>query len=90
MSESSQLKTWNFVRHGLLSKEGDHERAFQVIEVELAFLYDLFYTNYYALFTMGFPIFKIMQSFIIIIGFVIAASILKHYHTPNGDLTCLQ
>ena len=39
MFESSQLKTWNFVRHGLLSKEGDHERAFRVIEVELAFLY---------------------------------------------------
>lgn len=49
-SESSQLKTWNFVRHGLLAEEGDPERAFRVIEVELAFLYDFFCTNYYALF----------------------------------------
>ena len=30
-----------------------------------------------------------MQLFIIIIGCVIAASILKHYHTPNGDLNLL-
>ena len=89
MSESSQLKTWNFVWHGLLSKKGDHERAFRVIEAELAFLYDFFYTNYYALFATGFPIFKIMQLFIIIIGCVIAAPTLKHYHTPNGDLNLL-
>ncbi|KAM3749390.1 hypothetical protein ACB098_05G181000 [Castanea mollissima] len=89
ISESSQWKTWNFVRHGLLSKEGDNERAFRVIEVELAFLYEFFYTNYYALFTTGFPIFKIMQLFIIIIGCVIAAPIQKHYHTPNGNLNLL-
>ncbi|KAK7817557.1 uncharacterized protein LOC136069496 [Quercus suber] len=89
MSESSQLKTWNFVRHGLLAKEGDHERAFRVIEVELAFLYDFFYTNYYALFTSGFLMFKIMQLIIVIIGCIIVTPILKHYHTPNGDLNLL-
>ncbi|XP_030948877.1 uncharacterized protein LOC115972758 [Quercus lobata] len=89
MSERSQLKTWNFVRHGLLAKEGDHERAFRVIEVELAFLYDFFYTNYYALSTTGFSLFKSMQLLIIIIGCVIAAPMLKHYHTPNGDLNLL-
>ena len=70
MSESSQLKTWNLVRHGLLSKEGDHARAFRVIKVELAFLYDFFYTKYYAFFTMGFPIFKIVQLFIVIINWL--------------------
>ncbi|KAM3701552.1 hypothetical protein ACJW30_05G181400 [Castanea mollissima] len=89
ISGSSQWKTWNFVRQGLLSKEGDNERAFRVIEVELAFLYEFFYTNYYALFTTGFPIFKIMQLFNIIIGCVIAAPIQKHYHTPNGNLNLL-
>nr|POF00603.1 hypothetical protein CFP56_27676 [Quercus suber] len=60
MSESSQLKTWNFVRHGLLAKEGDHERAFRVIEL-----------------------------FIVIIGCLIVTPILKHYHTPIGDLNLL-
>jgi hypothetical protein len=38
------------VQYGLLSKEGDHKRVFSVIEVELAFLYDFFYTKYSALF----------------------------------------
>ena len=70
MSESYQLKTWNFVRHGLLSEERDHARAFWVIEVELAFLYDFFYTKYYAFFTMGFTIFKIVQLFIVIINWL--------------------
>ena len=70
MSKSYRLKTWNFVRHGLLSKEGDHARAFRVIKVELAFLYDFFYIKYYAFFTMGFPIFKIVQLFIVIINWL--------------------
>ncbi len=50
-SESSDVKTWKFVRNGLLSNEDDHERAFRVIEVELAFVYDLFYTKYAAIFS---------------------------------------
>ncbi|XP_058072641.1 uncharacterized protein LOC131221397 [Magnolia sinica] len=41
--ESHLPKTWNFVRDGLFSND-DHERAFQVIEVELSFLYDYFYS----------------------------------------------
>ncbi|XP_058072657.1 uncharacterized protein LOC131221420 [Magnolia sinica] len=43
LHESHLPKTWNFVRYGLLSKN-DHERAFRVIEVELSFLYDYFYS----------------------------------------------
>ncbi|XP_058072645.1 uncharacterized protein LOC131221401 [Magnolia sinica] len=41
--ESHLPKTWNFVCDGLLLND-DHERAFQVIEVELSFLYDYFYS----------------------------------------------
>ncbi|KAK7860069.1 hypothetical protein CFP56_000399 [Quercus suber] len=83
MSESSQLKTWNFVWHGLLSREGEHERAFRVIEIELAFLYDFFCTNYYALFTTGFlsPTFKIMLCN--------CCSHSKALHTLNEDLNLL-
>ncbi|GLT60406.1 hypothetical protein SLA2020_331730 [Shorea laevis] len=60
-SESSQAKTWKLVGDGLFSKEGDYEsskevdyeRAFRVIEVELNFLFDLFYTKYAVIFKNG-------------------------------------
>jgi hypothetical protein len=39
-------KTRALVLDGLLRTEQDYERAFQVIEAELAFLYDFFFTKY--------------------------------------------
>ncbi|KAI6703519.1 hypothetical protein NL676_012655 [Syzygium grande] len=38
-------KLWCLIQH-MLSEENGYERVFQVIEVELAFLFDLFYTKY--------------------------------------------
>ncbi|GLU14395.1 hypothetical protein SLE2022_309690 [Rubroshorea leprosula] len=52
-SSKDKSKTWRLVRHGLLSKEGDYKRAFRVIEVELSFLFDLFYTKYAVIFKNG-------------------------------------
>ncbi|KAL5981032.1 hypothetical protein ACLOJK_028952 [Asimina triloba] len=46
-------KTWGLVRDGLLSKQNKHERAFRVIEDELSFLYEYFYTQYPLLFSDG-------------------------------------
>ncbi|XP_062188142.1 uncharacterized protein LOC133891445 isoform X2 [Phragmites australis] len=49
-AESSQRKTHDFVFKGLLSKNEDggvdYNRVFKVIEVELAFMYDFFFTKY--------------------------------------------
>ncbi|XBI67975.1 hypothetical protein VPH35_047240 [Triticum aestivum] len=39
-------KTRDLVFDGLLQAEQDYERAFQVIEAELGFLYDFFFTKY--------------------------------------------
>jgi len=75
------------VQYGLLSKEGDHKRVFSVIEVELAFLYDFFYTKYSALFAQGIPI--LSRSFWLIFVFVrcwIIIDNLRNYKTPNGEL----
>ncbi|KAM3354079.1 hypothetical protein ACQJBY_024983 [Aegilops geniculata] len=44
--ESGLDKTRDLVLDGLLQTEQDYERAFQVIEAELAFLYDFFFTKY--------------------------------------------
>jgi len=86
--ESSQAKTWNLVRYGLLSKEGDHERVFNVIEVELAFLYDFFYTKYPVLFAQGIPILSRSFWLIFVLGscWIILDS-LRNYKTPDGELT---
>ncbi|GAB4826662.1 hypothetical protein Ancab_033558 [Ancistrocladus abbreviatus] len=54
--ECSHDKTWRFVQDHLFSGSGSKdndddvgvERAFRVIEVELHFLYDYFYTKYCA------------------------------------------
>ncbi|KAL5981074.1 hypothetical protein ACLOJK_028994 [Asimina triloba] len=46
-------KNWDLVRGGLLSEQNKHERAFRVIEDELSFLYDYFYTQYPLLFSDG-------------------------------------
>ncbi|KAL5981067.1 hypothetical protein ACLOJK_028987 [Asimina triloba] len=43
-------KTWGLMRNGLLSNK---DRAFRVIEDELSFLYDYFYTQYPLLFSDG-------------------------------------
>lgn len=53
LAESKLEKTRAFVFQGLLSGEGDdrYERAFRVIEVELGFVHDFFYTKYYVLFS---------------------------------------
>ncbi|CAM0957950.1 unnamed protein product [Alopecurus aequalis] len=45
LDEAGRDKTLHLVLHGLLSKDGNYVRAFQVIELELAFLYDFFYTR---------------------------------------------
>ncbi|XP_050283958.1 uncharacterized protein LOC126723969 [Quercus robur] len=84
--ESSQLKTWNFVRYGLLSKEGDHERAFRVIELELGFLYDLFYTKYPVLFANGLPLSRLLQFIIVIIGCYVAVPTLTNYQDRDSDV----
>lgn len=45
-AESQDQQTKDFVFKGLLSEDGDYERAFRVVEVELGFLYDYFFTKY--------------------------------------------
>ena len=74
----------------MLSNEDDHERAFRVIEVELAFLYDLFYTKYAAIFSSkGCCKSRSFQLIIVIVGCVTVVPILTNYHTPKNDLNLL-
>ncbi|KAB1221865.1 hypothetical protein CJ030_MR2G003985 [Morella rubra] len=86
-AESSQVKTWKFVRYGLLPREGDdHERTFRVIEVELEFLYDFVYTNYPVLFAKGISVLsKTIEFFVVLLSCVILAKALKK-KPPQGNV----
>ncbi|KAK1632422.1 hypothetical protein QYE76_006737 [Lolium multiflorum] len=44
--KANRQKTNDFVFQGLLAGDNKYERAFRVIEVELGFVYDLYYTRY--------------------------------------------
>ena len=46
LAEAGLQKTHDFVFVGLLKGDGAYERAFRVIEVELGFVYELYYTRY--------------------------------------------
>ncbi|KAI6703517.1 hypothetical protein NL676_012653 [Syzygium grande] len=45
LPREAHKKLWRLIQH-MLSEENGYERVFRVIEVELAFLFDLFYTKY--------------------------------------------
>ncbi|XP_038689146.1 uncharacterized protein LOC119988246 isoform X2 [Tripterygium wilfordii] len=65
---------------------GNH-RIFRVIELELAFLYDSFYTKYPTIFRKGFPIHKFVELLVSIAGCCIAAFSLRNYEPANQDLS---
>ncbi|CAD6221387.1 unnamed protein product [Miscanthus lutarioriparius] len=50
--DTNRLKDHNFVFKKLLPSEVDFKRAFRIIEVELGFCYDFFFTKYYCTFTL--------------------------------------
>ncbi|GMY35274.1 hypothetical protein FCV25MIE_30516 [Fagus crenata] len=89
-SESSHEKTWDFVQNGLLSTSDDnYERAFRVIEVELAFLYDFFYTKYPVFFVNGLPILRTFEFIVVIVVCCVVVAVLAHYNASNVDLNLM-
>nr|CAB3456115.1 unnamed protein product [Digitaria exilis] len=89
-AEARRSETRRFVVDGLLSEDNsdEHTEAFKVIEVELGFLYDFFYTKYACVFDVETTFFftavlKIILSFVL--GVVV---ILKsHFVLKNVPVT---
>ncbi|RLN33324.1 hypothetical protein C2845_PM03G18160 [Panicum miliaceum] len=81
-AESSQQKTHDFVFKGLLAKnEGgpvDYNRAFKMIEVELAFMYDFFFTKRPAIYYGTWMISSVLSFVLIIVAPVIAVAAVTH------------
>uniref|UniRef100_A0ACD6AAZ5 Uncharacterized protein n=1 Tax=Avena sativa TaxID=4498 RepID=A0ACD6AAZ5_AVESA len=81
LSEAGLQKTLDFVLDGLLSERGNYVCAFRVIEGELSFLYDFFYTRmessnqYWVLVTPFISTAIVWNS--------ISGAFSKHYHRSN-------
>ncbi|XP_058072674.1 uncharacterized protein LOC131221438 isoform X2 [Magnolia sinica] len=89
LHECQQQKTWRFVHDGLLydlSGNESYERAFRVIKVELAFLFDFLYTKYHVIFTASIPKRKIIEFLVIIVCCGMVAFELNGYHAPIGSI----
>lgn len=69
-AEASLPETHDFVFKGLLSAEDRYEIAFKIVEVELGFLHDYFFTTYYVIRKQQIPLFVMMLVRIILILFV--------------------
>ncbi|XP_039167443.1 uncharacterized protein LOC120292941 [Eucalyptus grandis] len=92
LPQEAYKKTRNLIHHGLLSQEDGYKRAFQVIEVELTFLFDFFYTKYGIIFHPGRLKLKFMEFVTVVLSIWAAISLLKQKpnnmcqlaKTPNG------
>ncbi|KAL9239834.1 hypothetical protein vseg_014117 [Gypsophila vaccaria] len=85
LAEVSSLKgkTWKFVRHGLIPEISPEtsERAFRVIEQELSFLYDYFYTKNFAVCSSG-TWFMFMRV-LFMLAFLMVAELILRNHKPS-------
>ncbi|XP_020188257.1 uncharacterized protein [Aegilops tauschii subsp. strangulata] len=82
LGEAGLEKTLHLVLHGLLSgDEGSYVRTFQVIEEELSFLYDFFYTRMESVAHTFFLSITAIST--IIVWNSISGAFSRHYHHTN-------
>ncbi|XP_010054582.2 uncharacterized protein LOC104442904 [Eucalyptus grandis] len=79
LPQEAHKKTWDLIHHGLLSKEDGYKRAFRVVENELTFLFDFFYTKYSIIFQPGRLHLKLLEFLYVTLGILSTTSILKNY-----------
>ncbi|KAF3320853.1 hypothetical protein FCM35_KLT14987 [Carex littledalei] len=85
--EAKQRKTKEFVLKGLL-QENKYDRAFQIIEAELAFLNDFFFTRYAVMFARGFPFLRLVLSLSVIgVASFLTLIFRRSSHHLEGDLS---
>lgn len=85
-TERARNKTWSFVCDGLLSRPDDRVRAFRVVEMELAFLFDFCYTKYAAMMEKGFPYWKTITEVIILVCSIWIAVKLRSGNVGNTEI----
>jgi hypothetical protein len=83
VGEAGLDKTLHFVLDGLLSEEGNYIRAFRVIEIEFAFLYDFLYTRFdtKSLHYKGWTLYFFAVTVTVLNS--ISGAFSRHYHRSN-------
>ncbi|PUZ54386.1 hypothetical protein GQ55_5G127900 [Panicum hallii var. hallii] len=83
--EAGRPKTRRLVVSGLLREEADYTRAFRVIEMELAFLYDFFYTRHQSHTQyVGMTVVFVLP---VIVWNAVSGAFSRHYHRTSLEQT---
>uniref|UniRef100_A0ACD5XYL3 Uncharacterized protein n=1 Tax=Avena sativa TaxID=4498 RepID=A0ACD5XYL3_AVESA len=90
LAEAGLTKTNDFVFQGLLAKDNKemnkrYERPFRVIEVELGFVYDLYYTRYPYLYHKGRYLAICLSPVMVILCSWLTCELFKHKSGVSGD-----
>ncbi|VAI34054.1 unnamed protein product [Triticum turgidum subsp. durum] len=67
-AEEHLNETHDFVFKGLLQKQADYERAFRIVEMELGFCHDFFFTKHAIIFELEFAFFLLFIMRIVLIA----------------------
>lgn len=83
--EAGQHKTLRFVVSGLLGDDANYSRGFRVIETELAFLYDFFYTRHQS----HTQYVGVTAAFVlpVIVANAVSGAFSRHYHRTRLEQT---
>ncbi|KAF8655088.1 hypothetical protein HU200_061217 [Digitaria exilis] len=88
VTESELHEGHRFLFGGLLQWNNYCERAFRVIEAELAFVHDYFYTKYYIIYRLR-HIDTVLSLIMIPFCFWLAIGLWQHFRMPNDDLNLI-
>ncbi|KAG8090311.1 hypothetical protein GUJ93_ZPchr0011g28804 [Zizania palustris] len=86
LAESNLGKTHDFLFRGLLHGDSYCERAFRVIEVELAFVHDCFYTKYPVIYGTGHHLLVLLSFAMVPLCGWLAYILFQHFQEPNDKL----
>ncbi|KAK3434038.1 hypothetical protein EUGRSUZ_D01493 [Eucalyptus grandis] len=82
LNKQAHEKAWKLVQH-LYAEGSGYERAFRVVELELSFLYDSFYTKYLTIFQpLGWRI-RIIELLLLVIGVPVTIGLCFPWYESN-------
>ncbi|KAF8029632.1 hypothetical protein BT93_E2144 [Corymbia citriodora subsp. variegata] len=84
LPKQAHEKLWKLIQH-LYAEGNGYERAFKVVELELSFLFDRFYTNYPIVFLPCRWLKKLMEILLLIIGSLMAIGLYGQLYILNSN-----
>ncbi|KAF8032378.1 hypothetical protein BT93_D1328 [Corymbia citriodora subsp. variegata] len=83
LTKQAHQKAWKLIQH-LYAEENGSERLFRIVELELSFLFDIFYTKYPTIFQrFGWKI-KVIELLLLVIGVPVTIGLCFPWYDSNG------